>query len=245
MYAYRLSVVEATGGGRRARAAGRTAPLHRAEIVDSALRLAAAEGVAAVTMRRVAERLGVTGMALYAHVSGKDELVEEIIDVRLQQDGLPDAGLAWDQWMVEACDRLRLLLVAEPVILDRYLRRPVGSPAALHRMDAALRALLTGGLSETAALEAFATTHAFTIGFAALQHHRAAQRTSTARPTFDESQPGFWPAYLGTPAGAPYPTLQLIRPDLAAFALPTGFRRTIGQLLHAIAADDGSTAGGG
>lgn len=225
---------------RKARAAGRTVPLRRDEILDCVRQLAATEGVDAVTMRRVAERLGVTGMALYAHVSGKDDLVDEIIGVRLEQDGLPDAALRWDEWMIEACERLRLLLVAEPVILDRYLRRPVGVPAALHRMDAALASMLAGGLSDEAAVEAFGATHAFTIGFAALQQTRAAQRSPAGHTTLDASQPGFWPAYLGTEAGAAYPTLHRLRPDLAAIALPTRFRGDIARLLHAIAGHDGS-----
>ena len=232
-------------GHRKARAAGRTLPLRRDEVLECARLLAATEGIGAVTMRRVAERLGVTGMALYAHVSGKDELVDEIIGVRLEQDGLPDASLPWDEWMVEACDRLRLLLVTEPVILDRYLRRPVGVSAALRRMDAALASMLAGGLSDNAAIEAFGTTHAFTIGFAALQQTRAAQRSPAGGATLDASQPGFWPAYLGTEAGAAYPTLHRLRPDLAAVALPTRFRWDVARLLHAIAGRDGSAPDAG
>jgi AcrR family transcriptional regulator len=56
-------------------------------IVRTAISLADAEGLAAVSMRRVAERLGFTTMSLYRHVPGKTELVELMRDAVLARDG--------------------------------------------------------------------------------------------------------------------------------------------------------------
>ncbi|MEV4187163.1 TetR/AcrR family transcriptional regulator, partial [Streptosporangium canum] len=59
-------------------------------IVRAAIELADAEGLAAVSMRRVAERLGFTTMSLYRHVPGKAELVDLMRDEVM--GGEPDAG---------------------------------------------------------------------------------------------------------------------------------------------------------
>jgi TetR/AcrR family tetracycline transcriptional repressor len=58
-----------------ARTAAAKADLSRAAIVDRALAVADAEGLGAVTIRRIAQEFGVTPMALYWHVSNKDELL--------------------------------------------------------------------------------------------------------------------------------------------------------------------------
>ena len=59
-------------------------------IVEDAVRVADAEGLAAVTVRRVAAELGAAPMALYRHVGGKDELVDRMVDAALR-DAVPAA----------------------------------------------------------------------------------------------------------------------------------------------------------
>lgn len=58
----------------------RRPPLDRAAIVRAGVRLADTEGVAVLTMRRVADELGFKAMALYNHISSKDELLEAMVD---------------------------------------------------------------------------------------------------------------------------------------------------------------------
>ena len=69
-------------------AATRRSPLDRTRIVRAALRVADAEGLAAVTMRRVATELGTGAMSLYRHVPGKEALVSLMIDEALGEDAL-------------------------------------------------------------------------------------------------------------------------------------------------------------
>jgi AcrR family transcriptional regulator len=57
------------------------APLHRVTVLDAAVELADAEGIEAVSMRRLADRLGVVPMALYKHVSDKEDLLDGMVDV--------------------------------------------------------------------------------------------------------------------------------------------------------------------
>jgi len=60
-------------------------PLTRARIVDTALEIADTAGVEAVTMRLVGQELGFEAMSLYRHVSGKDDLLNGMLDVVLTE----------------------------------------------------------------------------------------------------------------------------------------------------------------
>ncbi|MBP2471382.1 AcrR family transcriptional regulator [Crossiella equi] len=62
-------------GGQQPRRPGRPARLSKQAIVAAAVAIVAEEGLAGVSMRRVAERLACSPMALYRHVRDKDELV--------------------------------------------------------------------------------------------------------------------------------------------------------------------------
>lgn len=73
------------------RAAPQRAPrtLSREAIIDSAIKVLDAEGLDAVTMRRVAEQLGTGPASLYAHVSDKDEMVDLVYDRIIQEVEMP------------------------------------------------------------------------------------------------------------------------------------------------------------
>ncbi|ROP41633.1 TetR/AcrR family transcriptional regulator [Saccharothrix texasensis] len=71
---------------------GAAAPLDRDLVVRAAIRLADDEGLAAVSMRLVAARLGASTMSLYRHVSGKDDLVTAMVDTVLADHRPPPPG---------------------------------------------------------------------------------------------------------------------------------------------------------
>jgi AcrR family transcriptional regulator len=88
--------------GSASRSPSRPAPpphpseLSRARVVRAAIRLADADGIEAVSMRVLAARLGVATMALYRYVSGKDDLVEAMVDTLLAESWEPgDQGWGW------------------------------------------------------------------------------------------------------------------------------------------------------
>jgi AcrR family transcriptional regulator len=73
----------------------RRVPLTRERILRAALDVADAEGLGAVTMRRVGQALGVEAMSLYNHVRGKDELLDGMADLLIGEIPAPPAGIAW------------------------------------------------------------------------------------------------------------------------------------------------------
>lgn len=130
-------------------------------------------GFEQVTMRGLARELGVSPMALYRHVANKDDLLDEVVDGLLRDTWRPRADDAdWRSWIMEAADRLRVLLVDQPAALHVFLRHPVVSPAALDRMDAVVRVLRQVLSDEERVTEAYAAIQTYTIGFAALEASR-------------------------------------------------------------------------
>jgi AcrR family transcriptional regulator len=128
-------------------AATRRSPLDRTRIIRAALRVADAEGLAALTMRRVATELGTGAMSLYRHVPGKEALVSLMIDEALGEDALP--GQPSGDWR----DDLRTLASNMWDFIQRHLwypeavmERPPITPRGLDAFEFALSMLDNTGL---------------------------------------------------------------------------------------------------
>lgn len=123
-------------------------------IARAAIAIADAEGLATVSMQRVAREFGVTPMALYRYVPGKAELVDLMIDTGLAG---PPAPLDGD-WRARLTAWARLLFAAfrrHPWALAATGSLRVMGPNELAWMEAALRALADTGLSPAEAHQAF------------------------------------------------------------------------------------------
>ena len=138
-------------------------------IVESAVELADQDGLGAVSMKRVAERLGFTTMALYRHVAGKDELLLMMQDACWRPpegfDVSPDdwrAGLeTWTRGQVAILDRHPWL---EQV---RHIER-AGTPSQLMWMELGLRALSRTPLAEGTKIEVLLLLSGYTFSYARL-----------------------------------------------------------------------------
>ncbi len=234
---------KATGSavGGRGRS-GRGGQLTREDITTAALEAADRGELDLLTMRGLAQELGVTAMALYTHVESKDDILDQIIDRVLEREALdlPDETEDWKAWTVAAAERHRSVLTRYPALLDRYCRRPVGVPAALARMEAALEVLRTAGFDEAAAIAAYATIHTYTLGFAALEIARETfrrQHAARGDGALTEASPHYWPAFFaGLPADE-YPNLSRVKPDLTEFTTDDQFRRGLLAVLHGLDAE--------
>lgn len=234
---------------------GRGPRLTRADITTAALGAADRGELDLLTMRGLAEELGVTAMALYTHVENKDDILDQIIDRVLEREALelPDETEDWKAWTIAAAERLRSVLTQYPALLDRYCRRPVGVPAALSRMEAALAVLRTAGFGEEAAVAAYATIHTYTLGFAALEIAREMfrrQHGPRGDGALTEASPHYWPAFFAGLPAAEYPNLSRVKPDLTEFTTDDQFRRGLLTVLHGLDTErskhrDGTAADGG
>jgi AcrR family transcriptional regulator len=120
--------------------------LSQAAVVGRALALADAEGVDALTIRRLAQELGVTPMALYWHFRNKDELLDGLADrlwSEIRTDVDPDAP--WPDQLRGLLESLVAVLRAHPSASQLVIAGEKGSPAALHVTEVALELLRRAG----------------------------------------------------------------------------------------------------
>lgn len=122
-------------------------------IVDAALELADTDGFAALSMPKIAQKLGLTANAIYRYVRSRDELLVLLGDAAWgpAPDGVVDArdwraaATVWTQAMVDRCD-------VHPWLCDLPIRGAPMTPNLLGWAEAILRALTGAGLSPTESL---------------------------------------------------------------------------------------------
>ncbi|KJK57162.1 TetR/AcrR family transcriptional regulator [Saccharothrix sp. ST-888] len=120
-----------------------------AEIAATAIALADAEGVEAVTMRRVAQELGLSPMALYTYVPGKAELLDLMLDTlygAMPRTAPADSG--WRARVTAIAEDNRALYAAHPWIAAVSASRPPLGPGLMGKYEYELRALDDLGLGD-------------------------------------------------------------------------------------------------
>ncbi|BCB90419.1 TetR/AcrR family transcriptional regulator [Phytohabitans suffuscus] len=118
-------------------------------VVEAATAIADAEGLAALSMRRVAERLGVTAMSLYTYVPGKAELLDLMLDRVCAETAKPqDVPGGWRGRLALVARESRALYLRHPWLLHVATNRPVLGPNLIARYDYELRAVEGVGLSD-------------------------------------------------------------------------------------------------
>jgi len=147
-------VNEATSAPRRPRRAPPKPRLSRDALVDAAMAIADAEGLDAVTIRRVAGELGVTPMALYWHVRDKDELLEALAERMFDEVELPpDSGGPWHVELAAALDALLTAIKRHPAVAPLAPETVFNSEASLEVAERTLRLMARGGFDDRALAE--------------------------------------------------------------------------------------------
>jgi AcrR family transcriptional regulator len=148
---------------------GRPSRVSREQIAKAALALVERDGLDALSMRRVADELGVGKMTLYGHVNSKAELLDAVVEAAVEDFALP--ALLEGSWR----DQIRSLataayegLVAHPAVVEIRLRRPVVQPDALRFGEAGMRILEEAGFEPGEAARAFRLLFVYVFGFAGI-----------------------------------------------------------------------------
>ena len=135
------------------RPAPKRRPLTRERIVRAALAIIDSEGMDALSMRRVAQELDTGAASLYAHVSNKDELIEEVLDLVYAEIELeePDPQ-RWEEQIKGHLRRSRAVLTGHGNLARAAMAANVPvTPHALDNAEAMLAILRAGGLDEQTA----------------------------------------------------------------------------------------------
>ncbi|MFD9224110.1 TetR/AcrR family transcriptional regulator C-terminal domain-containing protein [Streptomyces sp. NPDC060064] len=123
--------------------------LTRARIVHTAIALADAEGLPALSMRRIATSLATSTMALYRHVPGKAELIRLMTDAVCGEKPMGPVPADWREALEHAARWLRAVYARHPWMAQAMasITRPTVSPNAMKYTEWVLRALLGTGLT--------------------------------------------------------------------------------------------------
>jgi AcrR family transcriptional regulator len=189
-------------------AAGRPAQRSRAEITSAALAIADEEGLAAVSMRRVAARLGTGAASLYRYIDTREDLLDLMADATGAEYSLPAPSGDWLADLTGLGQQARAIMRRHPWLPLLVTTRPALGPNGLALAEYALDALARHPAALPVKLEAFALLNSVTALF--VQHELAggsAAEQRNAAYLIQAAASGAYPRLAGlltlTPADAP------------------------------------------
>lgn len=169
------------------------APQRRApgvdEFVACAIAIADAEGLAAVSMRRVAGDLGSGTASLYRYITNRDELLDLMIDAVQGEDPPPPPKGDLHADLGAIAHGLRAALLRHPWLSGELAGRPTLGPNSLRRSETALRAAAELTSDFTLAARTVGAVHAYVLGSVAAQQAvwQAQQRTGLSVEQWTQS----------------------------------------------------------
>lgn len=188
-------------------------PLERRQIVDAALAIIDRDGVAALSVRRLADALRVTPMSMYWHLRDKDELLELVGHAVLAEIEMPMAGGDWRDQLRDVHRAMFRGFLRHPNTADILIGRARYGPAGIALFERILSILLDAGLTPAAAFDAYQSLYLFTLGSMA---------TSTRSPEFREAQrEGV--AYLASLPADRFPAIRAVVPVIGRRSIDEQF----------------------
>lgn len=140
-------------------------PLTHDRILTSAMELADRDGLAALTMRRIAKSLSVEAMSLYYHVANKDELLDGMVDRVFAEVELPSHDVDWRTAMRQRANSQRAAMIRHPWAISVMESSTTPGPATLRHHDAVLGRCRAAGFSVEMSAHAFSLIDSFIYGF--------------------------------------------------------------------------------
>ncbi|MEU4164752.1 TetR/AcrR family transcriptional regulator [Actinoplanes sp. NPDC026670] len=145
---------------------GRPAERSRAEVTAAAIALADREGLAAVSMRRVAAELGTGAASLYRYVDSRDDLLDLMSDEVAAGYRLPEPGGPWLPALLEVCRQGRALMLRHGWLPELVLTRSALGPHGAGLLEHVLAVLAAHPAGAGRKLEAFAVMSTLTAALA-------------------------------------------------------------------------------
>ena len=149
--------------------ARRRTPLSRERVLRVAFERTDTDGIEALSMRKLAQELGVEAMSLYRHVRNKGEIVDGMIDLVFGEIGLPPPGVDWKTAMRQRALSAREVLARHTWAIGLMESRSTPGPATLQHHDAVIGCLREAGFSIPMAAHAYSVLDSYICGFALQQ----------------------------------------------------------------------------
>ncbi|TKJ32316.1 TetR/AcrR family transcriptional regulator C-terminal domain-containing protein [Blastococcus sp. CCUG 61487] len=208
--------------------------LDRRRVLGAAVEFIDMHGYEALTMRRLGAYLGVEGMALYRHVSGREALLDGVVETVMDElYGDPDVLMApdhgWQDFLHRLAHGVRRIALAHPAVFPLLASRPPAAPwvrpplRSLRWLECFLGGLIGSGFPDHAAVEAYRAYTSFLLGHLLLEVSQKGVKISPA----DEAEEA--PAPLADLTD--YPHLQRLEPLLSQDESAAEFDESLENLL--------------
>ena len=155
-------------------------PLSRERVLRSAIAIADAAGIEALTIRSLARELGVKPMAIYYHVANKSEILDSIVDLVFAEIELPANDGDWRSELVRRANSARRVLSRHHWAIGLMESRRSPGPATLRHHDAMIGTLRRADFSVEMTAHAYALLDSYVYGFALQEAAMPFQGTDTA-----------------------------------------------------------------
>jgi AcrR family transcriptional regulator len=140
-------------------------PLNRERVLREALRLADEGGIESLSMRKLAQELGVQAMSLYNHVANKDDLLDGMVDLVVGEIEVPDLKLDWKTAMRGRSRSAHQVFLRHPWATLALMSRMNVGPSMLRYIDATLGCLMEAGFDDQMADHAWNAIDSHIYGF--------------------------------------------------------------------------------
>ncbi|HEY5978593.1 MAG TPA: TetR/AcrR family transcriptional regulator C-terminal domain-containing protein [Microlunatus sp.] len=140
--------------------------LSRDRVLAGAVAVADTQGLAALTIRSLAQHLGVKPMSLYYYVANKSEILDGIVDVVFSEIDLPETDGDWRSAIHRRATSARHVLRRHSWAIGLLESRTSPGPATLRHHDAMLGTLRGAGFSLPLTAHAYALIDSYVYGFA-------------------------------------------------------------------------------
>lgn len=145
---------------RRSRGGTQPSPLSQADVIEAALRVTEASGLEGLTIRAVADELGVTSPAVYHYMRGKEDLIDRLCERVAEQIDLEvDPEMSWSDQIVQIILQMDSTFARYPGVAPRVLSSFRPSPAANAISTAVRRVLEEAGFTIPEARELSSALH--------------------------------------------------------------------------------------
>lgn len=200
--------------------------LDRERIVTGALAIIDAEGVGALSLRRLADDLRVTPMSLYWHVADKAELLELVGHAVLAEIEIPERVGGWKDQLRDIHRAMFVSFLRHRNATEILVGRARFGPGGLAAFERVLAVLLDAGCTPEAAFDAYQSLYLFALGFTA---------TSSRTTAFIEGQREGW-AYMLTLPVERFPSIRTVTPVIGRRPLDEQFEIGLDVVIEGVAA---------
>jgi TetR/AcrR family tetracycline transcriptional repressor len=208
---------------------GRPRRLTGSRVVAEARRIGAKEGIEALTMRRLADALGVLPNALYTYFPDKASILDAVLDDLIGNVEAPNRRLSWRRGLIGLMSSYRRLLLTQPGLIALTVSRPQIGPNAIRVREDGLALLKQAGLSDADAVRAYLSLFAYTTGYVTFETARPPGRRDAEQRAFT------WKLHEDLPADA-FPTTRALAKRLAERPGDAEFTYGLERLLDGFAA---------